>query len=50
MKRNTIMNRTRRLKNNNQRRMLIKKLHQRVLLRRKQFDSAPLNESYQEAC
>lgn len=33
------MNRNRKLRSNNQRRVLLKKLHHRVLLRRKQFAS-----------
>ena len=50
MKKNNSMARTRRIRNSNQRRMLLKKLHQRVLLRRKQFASADMNETYQQAC
>lgn len=50
MKKNTSMNRTRRLRNNNQRRVLLKKLHQRVLLRRKQFAIEELNNEFQQAC
>jgi hypothetical protein len=50
MRKNASMVRTRRLRNNNQRRVLIKKLHQRVLIRRKQFDGAELDQDYQEAC
>lgn len=50
MKKNNSMNRNRRLKNSNQRRTLLKKLHQRVLLRRKQFANADMNEDYQQAC
>lgn len=49
MKRNTL-NRSRRIRSSNQRRILLKKLHQRVLTRRKQFALAELNEEFQQAC
>lgn len=50
MKNNTRLNRSRRLKNNNQRRVMIKKLHQRVLVRRKQFINFNTDTDIQEAC
>lgn len=50
MRKSNQLNRVRRLRNNQQRRVLLKKLHSKVLLRRKQFDSVELNESLQEAC
>mgnify|MGYP001077662521 CR=1 FL=1 len=50
MKKTTNMARARRLKNNNQRRVLLKKLHQRVLLRRKQFAEQEFGQDLQQAC
>jgi hypothetical protein len=47
---NNSLSRTKRLRNNNQRRVLIKKLHHRVLLRRKQFDGAELALEFQGTC
>jgi len=49
MRKNTSMNRARRLKNSNQRRSLLKKIHHRVLLRRKQFACTDMNEEFQQA-
>lgn len=49
MKKNNLMGRTRRLRNNNHRRVLLKKLHQKVLIRRKQFGLDELNQDFQEA-
>ncbi|GAB55561.1 hypothetical protein GPUN_1437 [Glaciecola punicea ACAM 611] len=49
MRKTTNMSRTRRLRSNNQRRVLLKKLHQKVLLRRKQFDATELNQEFQKA-
>lgn len=50
MKRNNSMSRARRIRNSNQRRVLLKKLHHRVLLRRKQFAAADMGEEFQQAC
>lgn len=50
MKNTTRLNRSRRLRNNNQRRVMIKKLHQRVLVRRKQFMNFNTDNDIQEAC
>jgi hypothetical protein len=50
MKKNNLASRTRRLRSNNQRRVLLKKLHQKVQLRRKQFSMDELNQNFQEAC
>ena len=50
MKKTNAMSRTRRLRSNNQRRVLLKKLHHKVLIRRKQFGMDELNQDFQEAC
>lgn len=50
MKKNNLAGRTRRLRSNNQRRVLLKKLHQKVQLRRKQFGMDEINQNFQEAC
>jgi hypothetical protein len=44
------MKRQRTVKNNTKRRMMLKKIHQRVLLRRKQFAMFELEEDFREAC
>jgi hypothetical protein len=50
MRKSNSISRTRRLRNNNQRRVLIKKLHHRVLFRRTQFDVTELREDFQAVC
>jgi hypothetical protein len=50
MRKNASISRARKLRNNNQRRVLLKKLHNRVLLRRKQFAIEELNQEFQQAC
>jgi hypothetical protein len=45
-----IMKRQRKINTNTKRRMMLKKLHQRVLVRRKQFALSELNEGMQQAC
>jgi hypothetical protein len=50
MKKNNLASRSRRMRSSNQRRILLKKLHQRVLNRRKQFATSEMNEEYQQAC
>lgn len=42
------MSRTRRLRNNSHRRVMLKKLHHKVLLRRKQFAMDELNQNMQQ--
>jgi hypothetical protein len=44
------MKRQRTIKTNTKRRVLLKKLHQRVLVRRKQFALAEFQEDMQQAC
>ncbi len=44
------MNKSRKLRTNNQRRTLLKKLHQRVLVRRKQFAGSGMIQECEEAC
>nr|WP_277750973.1 hypothetical protein [Ningiella ruwaisensis] len=44
------MKRQRTMKSNNQRRNMLKKLHQRVLFRRKQFAMVEMQEDFREAC
>lgn len=50
MRKNVSMNKTRKIRSNNQRRVLLKKLHHRVLLRRKQFAMEDMNQEFQQAC
>ncbi|MBF7072292.1 hypothetical protein ISG33_02600 [Glaciecola sp. MH2013] len=54
MRKTNTFSAARRLRANNQRRTLLKKVHQRVLQRRKQFAAACLNEEssgdFQQAC
>lgn len=50
MRKNNSLSRIKRLRNNNQRRVLLKKLHQKVLLRRKQFDGAEFTQGLTESC
>ncbi|WP_284731258.1 hypothetical protein [Glaciecola sp. XM2] len=44
------MRKQRTLKNNTKRRILLKKIHQRVLVRRKQFALNEMQQDFQEAC
>lgn len=48
-KRNTPTNRTRHA-NGNRRRLMLKRVHQKVLLRRQQYQQAGMNEAWSEAC
>jgi len=50
MRKNNLMGRTRRLRSNNQRRVLLKKLHHKVLIRRKQFAMDETNEDFEDVC
>lgn len=44
------MKRLRTARNNTKRRLLLKKIHQRVLLRRKQFVMFEIEHDFREAC
>lgn len=44
------MKKQRNVKNNTRRRMMLKKIHQRVLLRRKQFVMFEIEQDFREAC
>ncbi|WP_371192625.1 hypothetical protein [Glaciecola sp. SC05] len=44
------MKKQRNIKNNTKRRMLLKKIHQRVSLRRKQFMMFEMEQDFREAC
>lgn len=48
--RKEIMKKHRNVKNNTRRRMMLKKIHQRVLLRRKQFVMFEIEQDFREAC
>ncbi|MEQ3654138.1 MAG: hypothetical protein ABNH33_12490 [Glaciecola sp.] len=50
MKRNKSLSSGRRLRASNQRRMLLKRMHQKVMQRRKQFAITELAEQWSEAC
>ncbi|MFT5277660.1 MAG: hypothetical protein ACI97K_001729 [Glaciecola sp.] len=50
MKRNKNFIAARRLKANNQRRSMLKRMHQKVLARRKQFAITELSEEWSQAC
>ncbi len=45
-----MMRKPRTFKNTNRRRALVKKVHNKVLLRRKQFTAFELDGEFQEAC
>lgn len=49
MKRRNLLSRKSRSTNGNRRRLMLKRLHQKVLLRRQQFQQFDLQETYAEA-
>lgn len=50
MKRNRSFSAARSLRANNQRRSMLKRMHQKVMARRKQFAIGELSEQWSEAC
>ena len=50
MKRQTSRLSTRRLRSNQQRKTMLKKLHQKVMQRRKLFQVSEIDEPFSEAC
>lgn len=44
------MKKQRTVKSNTKRRMMLKKIHQRVLVRRKQFANFEMEQDFREAC
>lgn len=49
MKKRNVFSRNARLNNGSKRRLLVKRLHQKVITRRQQFQQSELIESYSEA-
>ena len=50
MRRNKNFTAARRLRANNQRRTMLKRMHQKVMARRKQFALTELSEEWSQAC
>ncbi len=49
MKKRNVFSRKTRLNNNSKRRLLLKRVHQKVMIRRQQFQQTELLESFSEA-